>query len=229
MVPEKISLVRERFQTVLEIFLEKKDSDLKKYLEHKKFESFGSCNNINHFIENLIFIIKENQHIKMCKTKENKIFRCHCGSKNFVQQKHGLILALNQNQKFESKKVIECQTCGLTFVQKLEGRFSAVECNICGSIFFFPKLNENVSAVPEKIPAVSEKISVVPRKILTVSEKITAVPEKGDAILMKNLSCWNCGSTSKRVFDIKKTFECKNCHSTLFFSRSPETWTRVKI
>ena len=46
MVPEKISLVRERFQTVLEIFLEKKDSDLKKYLEHKKFESFGSCNNI---------------------------------------------------------------------------------------------------------------------------------------------------------------------------------------
>mgnify|MGYP007045149817 FL=1 len=114
-------------------------------------------------------------------------------------------------------------------MQKLEGRFSAVECNICGSIFFFPKLNENVSAVPEKIPAVSEKISVVPRKILTVSEKISAVPEKEDAILMKNLSCWNCGSTSKRVFDIKKTFECKNCHSTLFFSRSPETWTRVKI
>ena len=179
----------------------------------------------------------------MCKTKENKIFRCHCGSKNFVQQKHGLILALNQNQKFESKKVIECQTCGLTFVQKLEGRFSAVECNICGSIFFFPKLNGNVSAVPEKIsavpqkvlavpekiPTVFEKISEVPRKILTVSEKISAVPEKEDAILMKNLSCWNCGSTSKRVFDIKKTFECKNCHSTLFFSRSPETWTRVKI
>ena len=156
----------------------------------------------------------------MCKTRENKIFRCHCGSKNFVQQKNGPILAINQNQDFENKKVIECQICGLTFVQKLEGRFSAVECNICGSIFFFPKLNGNVSAVPEKISAVPIKISEVPIKISAVPEKISAVPEKKDSNLMKNLSCWNCGSTSTRVFDIKKTFECKHCHSTLFFSRN---------
>ena len=148
----------------------------------------------------------------MCKTRENKIFLCHCGSKNFVQQKNGPILAVNQNQDFENKKVIECLICGLTFVQKLEGRFSAVECNICGSIFFFPKLNGNVSAVPEKISAVPEKVSAV-------LEKISAVPQKKDSNLMKNLSCWNCGSTSTRVFDIKKTFECKHCHSTLFFSR----------
>ena len=148
----------------------------------------------------------------MCKTGENRIFRCHCGSKNFVQQKNGPILAVNQNQDFENKKVIECLICGLTFVQKLEGRFSAVECNICGSIFFFPKLNGNVSAVPEKISAVPEKVSAV-------LEKISAVPQKKDSNLMKNLSCWNCGSTSTRVFDIKKTFECKHCHSTLFFSR----------
>ena len=156
----------------------------------------------------------------MCKTRENKIFRCHCGSKNFVQQKNGPILAINQNQDFENKKVIECQICGLTFVQKLEGRFSAVECNICGSIFFFPKLNGNVSAVPEKISAVPIKISEVPIKISAVLAKISAVPEKKDSNLMKNLSCWNCGSTSTRVFDIKKTFECKHCHSTLFFSRN---------
>ena len=148
----------------------------------------------------------------MCKTRENKIFLCHCGSKNFVQQKNGPILAVNQNQDFENKKVIECLICGLTFVQKLEGRFSAVECNICGSIFFFPKLNGNVSAVPEKISAVPEKVSAV-------LEKISAVPQKKDSNIMKNLSCWNCGSTSTRVFDIKKTFECKHCHSTLFFSR----------
>jgi ribosomal protein S27E len=169
----------------------------------------------------------------MCKTRENKIFLCHCGSKNFVQQKNGPILAVNQNQDFENKKVIECLICGLTFVQKLEGRFSAVECNICGSIFFFPKLNGNVSAVPEKISAVPEKVSAVPEKISAVPEKISAVhekvsavlekisavPQKKDSNLMKNLSCWNCGSTSTRVFDIKKTFECKHCHSTLFFSR----------
>ena len=148
----------------------------------------------------------------MCKTRENKIFLCHCGSKNFVQQKNGPILAVNQNQDFENKKVIECLICGLTFVQKLEGRFSAVECNICGSIFFFPKLNGNVSAVPEKISAVPEKVSAV-------LEKISAVLQKKDSNIMKNLSCWNCGSTSTRVFDIKKTFECKHCHSTLFFSR----------
>ena len=155
----------------------------------------------------------------MCKTRENKIFRCHCGSKNFVQQKNGPILAVNQNQNFENKKVIECQICGLTFVQKLEGRFSAVECNICGSIFFFPKLDGHGSTVSEKVSGVPEKISAVPEKISAVPEKISAVPEKKDSNLMKNLSCWNCGSTSTRVFDIKKTFECKHCHSTLFFSR----------
>ena len=157
----------------------------------------------------------------MCKTRENKIFRCHCGSKNFVQQKNGPILVVNQNQNFEYKKVIECRICCLTFVQKLEGRFSAVECDICGSIFFYPKLTvpEKISAVSEKISEVHKKISTVPEKISAVSEKFSAVPEKKDSNLMKNLSCWNCGSTSKRVFDIKKTFECKNCHSTLFFSR----------
>ena len=105
-----------------------------------------------------------------------------------------------------------CQICGLSYVQKLEGRFSAIECEICGSIFFFPKLDGHGSTVPEKI-------SAVPKKVLAVPEKISAVSEKKDANLMKNLSCWNCGSTSTRVFDIKKTFECKHCHSTLFFSR----------
>ena len=193
----------------------------------------------------------------MCKTRENKIFRCHCGSTYFVQQKNVPILGANLKQNSDNKNAFQCLICGLTFVQKLGGRFLAVECNICGSIFFFPKLNGSVSAVPEKISAVPEKILTVPEKISPVPEKISAVPEKisdvpkkisavsekvsavlenisavpekKDAILMKNLSCWNCGSTSKRVFDIKKTFECKHCHSTLFFSRSPETWTRVKI
>ena len=191
----------------------------------------------------------------MCKTRENKIFQCYCGSTYFVQQKNnGHILGVNLKQNSDYKKAIECQICGLTYVQKLEGRFSAVECEICGSIFFFPKLNGHVSAVPEKISAVPEKvsavpekvsaipkkisavpekvsavpeevsavpkkISAVPEKILAVPEKISAVTEKKDSTLMKNLSCWNCGSTSTRVFDIKKTFECKHCHSTLFFSR----------
>ena len=169
----------------------------------------------------------------MCKTRENKIFRCQCGSTYFVQKKNGHILGVDLKQNSNNKNAFECLICGLTYVQKLEGRFSAVECDICGSIFFFPKLNGNVSAVPEKISAVPEKILTVPEKISPVPEKISAVsekvsavlenisavPEKKDAILMKNLSCWNCGSTSKRVFDIKKTFECKHCHSTLFFSR----------
>ena len=156
------------------------------------------------------------------------------------QKNNGHILGVNLKQNSDNKKAIECQICGLSYVQKLEGRFSAVECEICGSIFFFPKLNGNVSAVPEKISAVPEKVSAVPKKIpavpekilavpekilavpekiLAVSEKISAVTEKKDATVMKNLSCWNCGSTSTRVFDIKKTFECRHCHSTLFFSR----------
>ena len=170
------------------------------------------------------------------------------------QKNNGHILGVNLKQNSDNKKAIECQICGLSYVQKLEGRFSAVECEICGSIFFFPKLNGNVSAVPEKISAVPEKVSAVPKKISAVPEKILAVPEKISAVpkkisavpekisavpekilavpgkisavtekegatLMKNLSCWNCGSTSTRVFDIKKTFECKHCHSTLFFSR----------
>ena len=137
MVPEKISLVRERFQTVLEIFLEKKDSDLKKYLEHKKFESFGSCNNINHFIENLIFIIKENQHIKMCKTRENKIFRCHCGSTYFVQQKTGPILGANLKQNSDNKNAFQCLICGLTFVQNWEDDFLLLNVIFVGQFSSF--------------------------------------------------------------------------------------------
>ena len=73
----------------------------------------------------------------------------------------------------------------------------------------------NAIVVPDKISAIPDKISTVPEKISEVPEKISAVPEKKDPNLMKNLSCWNCGSTSTRVFDIKKTFECKHCHSTL--------------